>query len=303
MPWIESHAELRDHPKLDLLIELLGLTRRDAVGLLHLVWWRALTYAPDGDLSALTDGQIARWAEWDGDPVMLVEALTSAKFIDSGRLLHDWYDYAGRWVERRQANADRMRGARAALSSRTSSARAKSVQRTSHARAGATGPDLTGPDLTGPDRDSDARETEAAAPSLFSADQTPSDDLVVPAPLTGFHAVMIGTQDYDPSPAFFEQVAERYVALDLREEALKMADWLADPAQNRRQRRATTRFILGWLRKALDAHEQAVRAQRQSPVRNGVHRDRTSTSSDLSDETMARIAEQERRDENAALSA
>jgi hypothetical protein len=64
--WIESHAELRDHPKTDLLMELLGVTRRDAVGLVHFVWWRALTYAPTGDLTSFTDGQIARWADWDG---------------------------------------------------------------------------------------------------------------------------------------------------------------------------------------------------------------------------------------------
>jgi hypothetical protein len=139
--WIESHAELRDHPKLDLLSELLGLTRRDAVGLLHFLWWRALTYAPSGDLNGFTDSQLARWADWENDPAMLISGLKTAGFVDDRRQLHDWHDYAGRWIERRDANAERMRAARAAHMQRTSGARARLPD--------LTGPDLTGPDLTG----------------------------------------------------------------------------------------------------------------------------------------------------------
>jgi hypothetical protein len=144
-PWLESHADLRDHPKLDLLMELLGITRRDAVGLLHFVWWRTLTYAPSGDLSDFTDGQVARWADWDGEPGQLVSALKTAGFMDAQRMVHDWDEYAGRWIERREANAERMRIARAG---RSNGARAASVQRTSGERAGL--PDLTGPNRTGP---------------------------------------------------------------------------------------------------------------------------------------------------------
>jgi hypothetical protein len=148
MAWIESHAEVRDHPKTDLLMELLGLTRRDAVGLLHFVWWRALTYAPTGDLAPFTDGQIARWAEWEANPADLVAGLTMAGWLDTGRQLHDWQEYAGRWIDRREANATRKREARAARTNRTSPGRPGDVTQMS----GATGPNrtLTGPDLTGP---------------------------------------------------------------------------------------------------------------------------------------------------------
>lgn len=95
----------------------------------------------------------------------------------------------------------------------------------------------------------------APSSSLESGhDQIPD----VPAPLAGFHAVLVGTQGYAPSPAFFEQVTERYGSLDLRQEALKMQSWLADPAHNRRHRSATTKFILGWLeREAADGSSGA----------------------------------------------
>lgn len=150
MPWIESHADLRDHPKIDLLMDLLGITRRDACGLIHFVWWRALTYAPSGDLTSFTDGQIARWADWEGSTADLIGGLTTAGFLDAERQLHDWQEYAGRWIDRREANATRKRNARAARQNATSGARPPDVTQ----KSGATGPNrtLTGPDLnrTGP---------------------------------------------------------------------------------------------------------------------------------------------------------
>jgi hypothetical protein len=158
-PWLESHADLRDHPKLDLLMDLLAITRRDACGLLHFVWWRTLTYAPSGDLSDFTDGQIARWADWDGDPGHLVSALKTAGFMDSTRTIHDWEEFAGRWIDRRNADADRKREARKAAAGRANGSAAPDVRDVSagrparvHADARARKPDLTGPDHTGQNR-------------------------------------------------------------------------------------------------------------------------------------------------------
>jgi hypothetical protein len=79
---------------------------------LHFLWWRALTYAPSGDLNGFTDSQLARWADWENDPALLVEGLKTAGFVDDRRCLHDWHDYAGRWIERRDANAMRAKAAR-----------------------------------------------------------------------------------------------------------------------------------------------------------------------------------------------
>jgi hypothetical protein len=161
-PWLESHVDLRDHPKTDLLMDLLAITRRDACGLLHFLWWRTLTYAPSGDLSDFTDGQIARWADWDGDPGHLVSALKTAGFMDASRTIHDWEDFAGRWIDRRNADADRKREARkAAAASRTNGAvhemsGGHPPGRPARADAGARArkPDLTGPNQTGQNRTS-----------------------------------------------------------------------------------------------------------------------------------------------------
>lgn len=111
-------------------------------------------------------------------------------------------------------------------------------------------------------RDSDATcasaHGSAAPPPAAAAAANGPDESAVPAALAGFHEVMSGVQGYQPSAAFLRQVAERYGALDLTEEALKMASWLADPERNRGKRSATTRFVLNWLKKSLesDAHSE-----------------------------------------------
>lgn len=119
MAWIESHQTLRNHPKKDALSEALfvGSVPDDvadyaAVGLLQHLWWWALDYAQDGDLSSFTDRQVAKACRWSGDPATLRDALQSSGFMTGERQLHDWHDYAGKLIERREKNRARMRDTR-----------------------------------------------------------------------------------------------------------------------------------------------------------------------------------------------
>lgn len=150
MAWIESHQELREHPKTKRLCRLLGLPRPTVVGYLHFLWWWAYDYAPEGDLSAFTDDDIADAVDWDGEPGALVSALIESGFINADRHIHDWGDFAQKWIERRRADRERKRAAtrKATAPIRESS---EGVPPEIHSRSGVTGPDLTGPDLTGPD--------------------------------------------------------------------------------------------------------------------------------------------------------
>ena len=65
MAWIESHQALREHPKVYRLMDLLGISKLDVIGHLHLLWWWCVDYAPDG-LLHYSPLQIARAAEWTG---------------------------------------------------------------------------------------------------------------------------------------------------------------------------------------------------------------------------------------------
>jgi len=110
MAWIESHQSLANHPKLFDLARSLEVPEPYAIGLLHLLWWWVLDYAPTGDLSSFSVQVIARSARWPNEPKTLVDALVSSGFIDrtdNGLRLHNWGNYAGRITEQRAANKTR----------------------------------------------------------------------------------------------------------------------------------------------------------------------------------------------------
>jgi len=124
--WIESHQELGSHPKTRKLAQLLGVTRAQAVGHLQMLWWWALDYAEDGDLSQFDASDIALGADWEGDADEFVAALMAcgpggkSGFLDADKTLHDWDQYAGRLVERRKKDRQRKADARAREAARTS---------------------------------------------------------------------------------------------------------------------------------------------------------------------------------------
>lgn len=127
MAWIESHQSLPNHPKFLKALRLLkGKTTAPALlGHLHMLWYWALDYAENGDVTRFDVDDLAQAATWDGDAREFVTALTNcgtgggAGFLErtaDGRLLiHDWWDYAGKLMAKRQADAERKRRERAAV--------------------------------------------------------------------------------------------------------------------------------------------------------------------------------------------
>lgn len=122
MPYIESHTELADHPKLKKLMRLLRITRAEAVGHLHLLWWWSWFYSREGSLAGYGAEEIADAADWKGDAQEFVTALLSCGrdkgkgFLEHDALgdlyIHDWPEYAGKYIERCKANAERARTSR-----------------------------------------------------------------------------------------------------------------------------------------------------------------------------------------------
>ena len=114
MAWIESHQAVGRHPKTKKLARLLGVSLPAAVGHLHYLWWWALDFAQDGVLDKFDAEDIADAMQWDGDADQLVEALLASSFIDhtdEGLVIHDWAEYAGKLLERREKDRARKRSA------------------------------------------------------------------------------------------------------------------------------------------------------------------------------------------------
>lgn len=112
LAWIESHQELWRHPKLKKLSRRLGISKQEAVGYLHLLWWWALDYAQNGQVIPPHENEdISDAVEWQGDPDVFINAMIDAGFLerstDNALVIHDWYDYAGKLIERREKDRKR----------------------------------------------------------------------------------------------------------------------------------------------------------------------------------------------------
>jgi len=118
VPYIESHQELGRHPKTKRLARLLGVSLPCAVGHLQFLWWWAMDYAQDGDLTKFDAFDIADAAGWEGDAEQFLSALIQcgigegAGFVerhtDGSVRLHDWDQYGGKLFEERRKNAQRV---------------------------------------------------------------------------------------------------------------------------------------------------------------------------------------------------
>lgn len=139
--WVESHQSLRNHPKVKKAARLAGVNEFEMIGRLHCLWWWALDYAPDGDLTNYSADDIESAVDWSGPAGAFYTALIECGFNGhcgliekSGNkiVIHDWHEYGGKLLEKRQANKERMR-----------EARAMHVQNTNVTRTGATEDKIT----------------------------------------------------------------------------------------------------------------------------------------------------------------
>ena len=122
MAWIKSEQALGKHPKLQLLAKELDISIPQAVGHLHLLWWWAVDYAEDGDVTRYKDF-IPFAAQYEGDPNKFTKALIKFNWIDEEEdklVIHDWLEYTGALIEIRQKDAERKRQSRQRINSKTS---------------------------------------------------------------------------------------------------------------------------------------------------------------------------------------
>ena len=122
MAWIKSEQALGQHPKLKLLANELKISIPQAVGHLHLLWWWAVDYAENGDITRYKEF-VPFSAQWEGEPTGFTEALIKHGWIDDddGNLtIHDWVEYTGALIEIRQKDAERKRQSRQRANSKNS---------------------------------------------------------------------------------------------------------------------------------------------------------------------------------------
>lgn len=112
MAWIESHQELWRHPKTKKLARLLGISLPTAVGHLHGLWYWAIDFAKDGDLTRYEPEEIADAVLWEREAAAFLDALVTAGYADrndQGIHLHDWDEYAGKLLDQRVMQREQSR--------------------------------------------------------------------------------------------------------------------------------------------------------------------------------------------------
>ena len=125
MAWIQVHQQLKDHRKLLTAADELEIAPAHMLGLLISFWLWALDNAPNGSLSGISNRMIARAAQWERDPDDFVAALTAAELLKTtpdGLEIHDWYEYTGKLIDKREAEKNRSRRRRAAAAAAAASA-------------------------------------------------------------------------------------------------------------------------------------------------------------------------------------
>lgn len=170
MAWIEVHQTLPRHPKLVRLAARLGIKRVEVVGHLVSLWLWCIDYAPDGNLSQLGSAELAAAADFEGDAELFSRHLRESGWIDANGKIHDWLDYAGRLMVKREQSKDRMRTFRERARELQLVARNERVTNCNVTCTFApvatdlTGPNQTLPDPTSPNQTDSSSPHESIAP-------------------------------------------------------------------------------------------------------------------------------------------
>lgn len=107
MAWIESHQNLREHPKVFDLMGIMGWDIDTTLGKLFRFWWWCVDYAEDGDLRKHNSVRIGMSVGVNGGKEeFFVEAMKKSGWIDVEPYfrVHDWWDYFGRFLQVKYKN-------------------------------------------------------------------------------------------------------------------------------------------------------------------------------------------------------
>src|SRR3990167_2964534 len=102
------------HRKVNRLMALLGVPRTTAFGVLAILWDSVGADKEDGILRGWTADDVAGVVEWQGNAATLLDALTTARWIDQAPngtlLIHDWPEEGPRHVFQRLARTMKLTG-------------------------------------------------------------------------------------------------------------------------------------------------------------------------------------------------
>lgn len=232
MSWIESHQSLLNHRKTNRAVILLKCNRYEFIGHMQALWWWALDNAPTGDLVDLLPEEIAEAGGWPAKKgQQVVDVLCQVGFLDSnaGRYqLHDWMQYAGRYLRLTQQRAEA--GRKGGL------ARAENASKQNDGLLQANASDRVAPSF------------------LPSSPSSPSDHPTTPSVLPNARAVL------QLSPIEVGKVRALFPNADINARFLEWVNWIEEEGKKGRNRMPDKKLeaFIGWLKKNDGSEEPAL---------------------------------------------
>ena len=115
MAWIELHQNMPGHRRTRRVKSILQIDTPTAVGHMCLLWLWAIDNAGNGSIGGMLNQEIADVCEYKGDADAFVEALIQAGYLERTEddlIIHDWADYCGKLMDRREKNRVRQQNYR-----------------------------------------------------------------------------------------------------------------------------------------------------------------------------------------------
>lgn len=123
--WIKSYQATDRDPQTRKFCRLTGMDTPAAVGTLHILWWWALDWAEDGDISKYDPADIADAVHFQGEPALLFSALLESGYVAKtmeGYEIVEWYEIGGQIIEGRKKAATKKADQRARAAAKKAAA-------------------------------------------------------------------------------------------------------------------------------------------------------------------------------------
>lgn len=248
-----------DKAKFKKLQRRLGLSLKEAVGTLELLWRATIVNAMDGAIGRLDNETIAIECDFDGDPDLLIKTLVDCGWLDrcdTHRLVvHDWREHAPTFVK---GNLERYNKQFAIATCLVDCSEQPTDDESEAAIAtcpedASTKSNLTIPNQTKPNQAKPNQVILCSEPPEAVAEPVVGSGLIFP--------VKHKTQKtWELPQSKLDEWRETFHGLDVLGELRKARQWCADNPVKRKTAKGMIRFLSNWISKANDRGSQGSKA-------------------------------------------
>lgn len=249
----------------------LGLSKKDTVSTLELLWISTQKNCPQGDIGRFTNEEIAIECEWEGDADELVEALTEVRWLDPCAdhrlLIHDWEDHAPGWIKRqlkRHGKSILTPSSRPSVTRDADEPTTRPPIAPRDAQEATRNPTQPNPKKPNPtDAGASCSEPSATPPVPTERQLAAADPVVLEFPTV--RGTANGPTVWQLRASLVAELSELFPDLDIEARCRSALAWIKAEEGRRKTAKGMRKYLTGWLER--DQNSGKGRNQRGSPDR------------------------------------